>query len=157
MPTPEFILALREKVGTTLLWVPSVTGVVLRDQDVLLVRRADTGAWTPVTGIIDPGEQPAVTASREVEEEAGVRAVAESLVAVDVTAPVAYANGDRTQYLDLVFRMRWESGDPAPLDGENTEARWFPLDALPPMSAPMAARVRAAVENPARARFQPAP
>ena len=58
MPTPDFVLALREKVGTALLWLPAVTAVVLRGQEVLLVRRADTGAWTPVTGIVDPGEQP---------------------------------------------------------------------------------------------------
>ena len=27
---------------------------------------------------------------------------------------VVYANGDRAQYLDLVFRMRWTAGDPHP-------------------------------------------
>ena len=31
----------------------------------LTVRRADDGAWTPVTGIIDPGEEPAIAAVRE--------------------------------------------------------------------------------------------
>jgi 8-oxo-dGTP pyrophosphatase MutT (NUDIX family) len=153
MPTPDFVLALREKIGTQLLWLPAVTAVVLRGSEVLLVRRADTGAWTPVTGIIDPGEQPAVAAVREVEEEAGIRASAENLVLVDVTHPVHYANGDRSQYLDLVFRCRWESGEPAPLDGENTDARWFPLAATPALSRDMRRRVEAAVDNPARTRF----
>ena len=106
------------------------------------MRRADNGAWTPVTGIVDPGEHPAVAAVREVAEEAGVRAVAESLVQVGVTAPVVYANGDRSQYLDLVFRLRWVSGDPAPADGENTEAGWFPLDAMPPLGPPCATGCR---------------
>jgi ADP-ribose pyrophosphatase YjhB (NUDIX family) len=154
MPTPDFVLALRAKVGTDLLWLPGVTAVVLRERDVLLVRRADTGAWTPVTGIVDPGEQPAVTAVREVAEEAGVQAVPESLVMVNVTPPVKYPNGDRSQYLDLVFRLRWASGEPTPVDGENTEAAWFPLDAPLPLSAEMAKRVQAAVDNPARTRFE---
>jgi 8-oxo-dGTP pyrophosphatase MutT (NUDIX family) len=153
MPTPEYVLSLRAKIGTALLWLPAVTAVVLRGAEVLLVRRADNGAWTPVTGIVDPGEQPAVAAVREVAEEAGVRAVAESLVSVDVTPPIEYANGDRSQYLDLVFRLRWESGEPAPLDGENTEAGWFPLDAMPPLGPSMRERVRVAVDNQTRARF----
>jgi len=68
MPTPDFVLALREKIGTASLWLSGVTAVVVRGDEVLLVRRADTGAWTPVTGIIDPGEEPAVAAVREVEE-----------------------------------------------------------------------------------------
>jgi ADP-ribose pyrophosphatase YjhB (NUDIX family) len=153
VPTPDFVLALRAKIGTVLLWLPGVTAVVLRDREVLLVRRADTGAWTPVTGIVDPGEQPAVAAAREVAEEAGVRAVPESLVQVDVTRPVEYPNGDRSQYLDMVFRMRWEAGEPHPADGENTAAGWFPLDAMPPLSAEMRQRVQIAVDDPGRARF----
>jgi len=83
MATPDFILSLRERIGTELLWLSGVTAVVLREgaagTEALLVRRSDNGAWTPVTGIIDPGEQPAVAAAREVLEEAGVVAVPERL------------------------------------------------------------------------------
>ncbi|RWZ68465.1 NUDIX domain-containing protein [Labedella populi] len=154
MATPEFIIALREKIGTAPLWLSGVTAVVLRAEEVLLVKRADTGEWTPVTGIIDPGEEPAIAALREVEEEADVTAVVERLAWVRVTDPVVYPNGDRSQYLDLVFRLRWTAGDPAPADGENTEARWFPLDALPPMSEDMLTRVAVAVEDRQDTRFQ---
>jgi len=153
VPIPDFVLALREKVGSDLLWLPSVTAVVLRQHAVLLVRRADNGEWTAVTGIVDPGEHPATAAVREVAEEAAVEAVAESLVLVGVTEPVVYANGDRSQYLDLVFRLRWLSGEPTPADGENTDARWFALDALPPMSLDMRNRLQAGLDDPARARF----
>lgn len=153
MPTPEFILALREKIGSHPLWLPGVTAVVLREEQVLLVRRADTGAWTPVTGIIDPGEQPADAALREVAEESAVEAVAERLSMVHVTREVTYSNGDRAQYLDLVFRCRWRSGSPHPADGENTEARWFALDALPEMSPDMRARIDAALHDAPAARF----
>ena len=77
MPIPEFIVETRKKIGTDLMWVPSVCAVVLRDStvdspwavpDVLLVRRADNGQWTPVTGIVDPGEEPHAAAVREVLE-----------------------------------------------------------------------------------------
>jgi 8-oxo-dGTP pyrophosphatase MutT (NUDIX family) len=154
MPMPDFVRDLREKVGTAPLWLSSVTAVVLRDEQILLVRRADTGAWTPVTGIIDPGEEPAVAAVREVEEEAAVRATPQRLVLVTVTEVVVYDNGDRSQYLDLVFRLSWDAGEPAPADGENTEARWFPLDAMPELSADMHRRIQAAIDNDPQARFR---
>lgn len=153
MPTPDFVLALREKIGTAPLWLSGVTAVVFRGNEILLVRRADSGAWTPVTGIIDPGEQPATAAIREVKEEADVTASVERLVRVGVTEPVVYPNGDRSQYLDLVFRLRFESGTPFPADGENTEAAWFPVDDLPPMSDDMTERIRAAVDNRPEAEF----
>jgi ADP-ribose pyrophosphatase YjhB (NUDIX family) len=154
MATPDFVLALREKIGTVPLWLSGVTAVVLRENEVLLVRRSDTGAWTPVTGIIDPGEQPAVAAERETLEEADVVAVAEAIAWVQVTEPVRYANGDESQYIDFVFRCRYVSGTPFPADGENTEAAWFDLDALPDMSANMRERVRSAVEFSGTTRFE---
>jgi len=153
MPTPDFVLALREKIGTAPLWLSGVTAVVTRGDDVLMVKRSDTGSWTPVTGIIDPGEQPAVAAAREVLEEADVVARPIRLAMVDVTESVTYANGDVSQYLDLTFLFEYVSGEPFPADGENTEARWFARSELPEMARDMAARVDAALSGEAAAAF----
>lgn len=154
MATPDFVLALREKIGTMPLWLSGVTAVVVRGTAVLLVRRADSGAWTPVTGIVDPGEEPASAAEREVLEEAAVVATAELLAWVRVIPEVIYPNGDRSQYIDIVFRCSYVSGEPFPADGENTDAAWFELDALPPMSDDMRARITVAVGATAGARFE---
>lgn len=130
MPTPDFILELREKVGAHPLWLSGVTAVVVRGDEVLMIRRADNGRWAPVAGIIEPGEHPADTAEREVLEEAGVVVEVERIAGVDVSAPVAYDNGDESQYLVVVVRCRWVSGDPHPADGEATEALWVPVSGL---------------------------
>ncbi len=71
-PIPDFILDIRRMIGTHPLWLPGVTAVIRRDDEILMVERADNGAWTPVTGIVDPGEEPAVAAAREALEETGV-------------------------------------------------------------------------------------
>lgn len=155
MATPDFILALREKIGTMPLWLCGVTAVVVRDHEVLLVKRVDTGEWSPVCGIVDPGEEPSDAAAREVLEEADVRASVEHLAWVHVTDMLTYDNGDRTQYVDLVFRLRWSAGAPFPADGENTDARWFARDDLPEMSADMRRRVDTALDERAAARFGP--
>lgn len=159
MATPDFVLDLRAKIGHDPLWLSGVTAVVLRDtaqagREVLLVKRADTGAWAPVTGIIDPGEQPAVAGARETLEEASIVAEPEALVSVRAQAPMQYANGDRAQYLDLTFRFRYVSGEPHPADGENIDAAWFPVDAMPPMSENMAARVASALAPGDMCRFE---
>ena len=75
MPTPPYIRKLRERIGSDYLWLSGATAVVYREQDskVLLVRRSDNGAWTPITGIVDPGESPALTCLREAQEEANVQ------------------------------------------------------------------------------------
>jgi 8-oxo-dGTP pyrophosphatase MutT (NUDIX family) len=146
--TPDFILRLRERVGTELLWLTGVTAVIVREEpalEVLLVRRADTGAWTAVTGVIDPGETVAGTARREAMEEAGVVIEVERLVRVHTLPPMQYPNGDRAQYLDHVLRARWISGEAHVADEESTEVGWFAPDALPPMSEGHRARIEHAL------------
>lgn len=147
MPIPEFIVELRRYVGHAPLWLPAVTAVVIRDQQVLLVQRSDNQAWTPVTGVVDPGENPADCAVREVLEEAGVDAIARRLAWVHVSRPIVHANGDHAQYLDHVFRMDWAGGEPFPADDESLDACWFDLAELPEMSADMLQRIELASDD----------
>jgi ADP-ribose pyrophosphatase YjhB (NUDIX family) len=154
MPVPRFVADLRARIGHDPLWLIGITAVVIRDGDVLLVGRADNGAWTPVTGIVDPGEEPADAAIREVGEETGVTAAPARLAWVHATAPVVHVNGDRAQYLDHVFLMRWVTGEPHPADDESTDARWFALDALPEMSERMRDRLAAALDDREDTRFE---
>lgn len=155
MATPDFILRLRERVGHELLWLPGVTAVVLRDDEVLLVRRADTGAWTPVTGICDPGEHPAVTAVRECLEETGVECEVDLLAWVGVTGVIEYPNGDRSQYVDHTFRCRYVAGEAHVADDESSEVAWFPLDRLPEMAEVHVERIAVAVAHEGPARLGP--
>ena len=99
MPTPEFVLSLREKIGHDLLWLMGVSGYVEDEQGrVLLGRRSDTGEWAMVYGINEPGEEPADTVAREVKEETGVDVVVTDLVSVKSSRKVlTYANGDNTR------------------------------------------------------------
>ena len=142
MPIPEFIVETRKKIGTDLMWVPSVCAVVLRDStvdspwavpDVLLVRGADNGQWTPVTGIVDPGEEPHVAAVREVLEETGVKVTAAAIVGVGSHGPVTHSNGDQASYMTVQIRCEPldPSAEPAVGDDENTEAGWFPVSQMP--------------------------
>lgn len=154
MAIPDFIVELRKSVGNSPLWLSGVTAVITRNSEILLVQRADNKRWTPVTGIIDPGEHPADAGAREALEEAAVVVRPTKFAGIGVTKKVTYENGDVTQYIDLTFHYDWVSGDPHPADGENLEARWFPLSDLPPLSDEMMGRIEAALSDSPAARFE---
>jgi ADP-ribose pyrophosphatase YjhB (NUDIX family) len=154
MPIPDFVVELRKHVGTAELWMPAVTAVVRRGNQLLLVRRADNGHWSPVTGILDPGEEPAAAARREVLEETGVEVVVDRLAAITSGLRVTHVNGDLAVYLDHTFACTWVSGEARVGDDESLEVRWWPADGLPDMAAELLERIDAALSAEERTRFR---
>jgi 8-oxo-dGTP pyrophosphatase MutT (NUDIX family) len=157
MPIPPFVAELRSMVGSHELWLPGVTAVIRRDDELLLTKRADNGEWSPVTGIVDPREEPAVAAAREALEEAGVEISVERLVSVGVVPDVVYENGDRAAYLDLTFACDWVSGEARVADDENVDVRWWPISALPPMSASIRERIDGVLAGETTTRYRRPP
>ena len=158
MPTPDFVLALRERVGTHPLWLTGVTAVVRNSRgEVLLARRVDNGQWALVSGILEPGEQPADGLRREIEEETGVLARIDDLTGVWTLPPQQYPNGDRAQYLDLCFTATHLSGQARVNDDESLDVGWFPLDDLPEMMERSRVRLERALAFRGRAWFEGAP
>ncbi|OLZ73366.1 NUDIX hydrolase [Streptomyces sp. IMTB 2501] len=132
MATPDFIRTLRASAGQQLLWLPGVTAIVFDDEGrVLLGRRSDTGKWSVIGGIPDPGEQPAACAVREVFEETAVRCVAERVVLVQALESFTYPNGDCCQFMDITIRCRAVGGEARVNDDESVEVGWFAVDSLP--------------------------
>lgn len=59
MGTPDFIREIRATAGHQLLLLPGISAVVFDDDGrVLLGRRADTGNWSVIGGISEPGSSP---------------------------------------------------------------------------------------------------
>ena len=154
MATPDFVLELRRHLGTRPLSFVGVTAVILRGDEVLLGRRSDNGALTPITGIVDPGEEPADAACREALEEAGVRIRADRLAWVHQIPRITYDNGDQADYLDLTFRCTWLEGEPYPADGEMTEVGWRRLDDLGDLSVEQRTRISVALAEGGGTRFE---
>ena len=156
MATPEFILALRERIGHDQLWLPGVSVVVIdEDGRLLLGRRTDNDQWAVISGIPEPGEQPGAAAVRECLEETGVAIELLGLTHVGAGAPKTFANGDRCVFMDIDFVARpAEGAGPARVaDDESTEVGWFAPGELPdPLMDSARRRIRAArawLTNPA--------
>lgn len=139
MAISEYMRKLREKVGTELLMMPAVGGIVINAAgEVLLQRRSDNGLWGIPGGGIDPGEEPADAIVREVWEETGVRVIPERVVGVygGPELMVRYPNGDEAMIISMTFLCRPVSGAPHPHDDESLEVRYFAPKDFPPNIIP---------------------
>ncbi len=155
MAVPQFVVDLRAKIGPDPLPLPSVTAVVLDDRDrVLLVQRADNQRWALVTGCLEPGEQPAAGAVREIEEETGVLASAERIVRVSALPAAVCANGDQVYWLDVTFRCHAVSGQAQVNDDESVDVGWFSLSSLPDLPGRHLTCISEALDDDTAARFE---
>jgi 8-oxo-dGTP pyrophosphatase MutT (NUDIX family) len=154
MPIPNFVVELRKHIGQASLWLPGVTAVIRRDDSVLLVRRSDNLRWAAVTGIVDPGEEPAAAARREALEETGVQISVDRLSSISAGPSVTHANGDLAAYLDHTFACTWLAGDAHVADDESVDVGWFALDALPDVGNRHLERIAAATSDEVATRFR---
>jgi len=154
MPISDYLRKLREKIGHDLVMMPAVTALIFNDRgEVLLHRAATDGNWYTIGGAIDPGEDPADAAVREVLEETGLHVVPERIVGVYRDPVTVYPNGDRVEYFSTCFVCRVVGGTLAPGDDESLELRYFPPTELPKLLPTHRRRIEQALRNEARADF----
>ncbi|MFF3885665.1 NUDIX domain-containing protein [Streptomyces sp. NPDC001914] len=145
MPTPDFIREIRAFAGHQLLWLPGVSAVVFDDEGrILLGQRSDSHKWALISGIPEPGEQPAACAVREVYEETAVHVEVERVVMVQAGGRVTFPNGDVCQFMDTTLRCRAVGGEARVNDDESLQVGWFAVDALPKLDAHALVRIKQA-------------
>jgi len=125
MAMSAHIQRLREAIGSELLVLPAVTGIVFDSRDrILLVRQAHGGSWTAPGGAVDPNELPADAVVREVWEETGLYTEPVRILGVHggPLCLVTYPNGDRTTYVMTVFECEVRGGVLRADSDETTDA-----------------------------------
>lgn len=130
MPASEYVLSLRERIGTDLLLLPTVA-VLARDElgRLLLVRHVESGRWATVGGAIEPDESPVDAAIRETQEETVIVAIGRLLTALGGPEyRLTYPNGDQCSVVSLVYEATVTGGEPRPDDDETSDVRWLHLD-----------------------------
>ena len=110
---------------------------MLRDSDaaepgrLLLLRQPPGRGWGLPAGLLKHREEPVVGAARELFEESGVRLDPRALTPA-VPNAIVHVQG----WVDTVFTASVPASTTALVvdGGEVIEARWFALDALPPLT-----------------------
>ena len=102
-----------------------------RDDQILLIRRKDNGAWTMPAGAADIGETWSNTAQRELQEETSVPGKVKRLLAIfdmrifrEPPRPLVFA----------CFLVEPDQDVKPKRMPETLDARYFPFDDLPPIS-----------------------
>jgi len=98
------------------------------DDELLMIRRADSGFWLFPTGWADVGYSPAEVVVKEVREETGIEC--------EVVRPIAILDGQRrgftrTPLVSLVFHCRVIGGELEPHPLEVTDTGFFAEHSLP--------------------------
>jgi ADP-ribose pyrophosphatase YjhB (NUDIX family) len=97
-------------------------------QELLLVQRADSGAWLYPTGWADVGYSPAEVVVKEVKEETGIDVEPVRLIAVLDGLRLGF---NRIPLYSLVFHCRATGGSLAAHPLECADVGWFGKDQLP--------------------------
>ena len=126
----DYIQRLRSKVGSEPIFVNAASGILVNENNEILLQRRGGGekknAWSIPGGIMEIGERPQGTVRREIMEETGLEVEVGKLVGI-YTSPelVTYPNGDQCQMVTQVFVCKEEAGTLTPDEDETLELRYF--------------------------------
>jgi len=100
--------------------------LILRDEEILLVKHTYMPGWCTVGGGVDAGESPLQALQRELHEEVGIK-----LKSAPPILGFYYSNKeDRDDYVILYICTDFTTEKPTTSD-EIAEAKWFSLTKLP--------------------------
>jgi ADP-ribose pyrophosphatase YjhB (NUDIX family) len=133
MAMSPYLRSLRAAMGSKLLVLPSVTGIIYDERArILLVRQSEGEVWSAPGGALDPDETPADGVVREVWEETGLYTAPVRLLGVygGPSCVVTYPNGDRTMYVMAVFECEVRGGRLRQATDETTAAEFVAASEL---------------------------
>ena len=106
---------------------PAMMALVTRGREILLARshRFVNGIYSALAGFVEPGETIEDCVRREVREEVGVE--------IDGITYFASQSWAFPHSLMIAYTAEYAGGDIRLEDAEIADARWFALDALPPL------------------------
>ncbi|MBM7621101.1 mutator protein MutT [Bacillus tianshenii] len=133
----DYIMKVREKVGTMPL-VVSVAGCLILDEQnrVLLQHRTDNHNWSHPGGAVEVGESVEDAVKREVFEETGLRL--QNLEFFNIYSGESqhyiYPNGDEVYFVNIIYICKKFEGTPIADQKETKSLQFFELNSLPNMT-----------------------
>ena len=128
----DYIKNLRKKVGHEPLILNFAGGVLVNDQDeILLQKRSDFKSWGLPGGAMEFGESAQETCVREFLEETGLKVKIKSLLGISTDFIQHYPNGDVAQAVVIEFLVELVDQRNKKPDSETLELKYFSKDNLP--------------------------
>ncbi len=135
----EYINSLRKHVGQKPLLMVGATILVLNEQNqLLMMKRSESGNWGVPGGTMELGETTEEIAKRELFEETNLQVGEMKLFGV-FSGPelyYRYPSGDEVYNVSIVYLTHDVHGDLKLNDGEHFEYQYFPLTNFPEKISP---------------------
>lgn len=119
--------------------LPSVAAVIFDAEERLLLQRKGRGeGWSLPAGAIEPGETPQQAIVREVLEETGLTVTNAEVLAVfgGKEFRYEYPNGDRVEYLVVLFKCVTSAEAGGHTDPETVALKYTSVDQMPKLALP---------------------
>ena len=128
-----YISNIRKKVGHEAVFMPAAACGIVKNDKILLQKRADTGKWAIHGGSLELGEKFIEALEREVEEELGIKPINPEMVGVYSGKDLhfIYPNGDEVFIVSTIYSVKEYEGELKIDHGEVSEVKWFDFDNLP--------------------------
>jgi mutator protein MutT len=139
MGMSNYYQEIRNKVGSDLILMPSVAGIIRNEaREILFQNKGNGEKWSLPAGAIELGEAPAEAVVREVWEETGLHVVPKRLLGVygGKEFRYEYPNGHKVEYVVFVFECIPVGGEHNPIDSETAELRYFSTEDMPELALP---------------------
>jgi 8-oxo-dGTP diphosphatase len=125
--------------------IPAVYLVLRRDDEVLLLRRANTGyqdgKYSTIAGHLDGDELATIGMVREAQEEAGITVDPKSLKLVHTVHRLGRTQAGQER-VDLFFEAREWQGEITNVEPDKCDdLSWYPIDNLPKDMLPLVRNV----------------
>lgn len=138
MPISTYYKELREKIGSQIIFTPSVAAIIRNEQGEILFQYPGGDYWSLPAGAIELGETAEEAVVREVFEETGLHV--EPIFIKGVFSGKAfrhtYENGDEVEYMVAVFECKVLGGKLQSVDGESIKLQYFRSDERPKLVLP---------------------
>ncbi|WP_433945132.1 NUDIX domain-containing protein [Paenibacillus sp. SN-8-1] len=140
MPISEYYLNLRKKIGSELIFNPSVAAIIRNRRGEILFQRPSLNSdiWSLPAGAIEIGETPAEAVVREVWEETGLKVSPTKVIGIfgGKDFRFTYPDGNQVEYIIVMFECTINSGNLEAVDGESAELQFFNVDSIPKLAIP---------------------
>lgn len=138
MPISTYYKKIREKLGSDLIFMPSVAAVIKNELGEILFQYPGGKFWSLPAGAIEPGETPEEAVVREVWEETGLRVQIKGIKGVYGGEDFrhTYSNGDQVEYIVVVFECEVMEGELRAIDGESLKLQYFSSHEKPKLALP---------------------
>ncbi len=107
----------------------AAVAIINEKQEILLLKRKDSGKWTMPGGTLEFGESLITCAKREVEEETGYQVLISDIIGT-YTNPktvIEYSDGEVRQEFTIVYKGEIVEGEIS-LDDESADYKWIKLE-----------------------------